>query len=339
MRAGRQEIREPGCSSYHLFEVVEHEQQQLLLQVDLQHLQHRPRATVFDVERLSDGGHYQFGVADGSQIHEIDAVDERVTVFGSHLQSQASFSSARFYQRWSFSCFRDDSFVGQVYNQVWYAALVLLMIAQVYRYRTASSPLQRQQGKWLLFSGCVGVLIAVGLRVPQYLFPSLGQAGSFYVLVLATAYLVLAFIFPFCLGIAILRCRLWDIDIIIQRTLLYGMLTACVVALYVLVVVGLGALLQARGNLGISLLATGLIAVLIQPLHTSLQRAVNHLLYGERDELYQVISHLGQRLEAALAPEAVLPTIVETVTGALKLPYAAISLKQGGEDEITASAG
>jgi hypothetical protein len=95
-----------------------------------------------------------------------------------------------------------------------------------------------------------------------------------------------------------------------------------------LVVVGPGALLQARGNLGLSLLATGLIAVLIQPLHSRLQRAVNHLLYGERDEHYKVISRLGQRLEATLAPEAVLPTIVETVTGALKLPYAAISLKQ-----------
>jgi signal transduction histidine kinase len=132
---------------------------------------------------------------------------------------------------------------------------------------------------------------------------------------------------------------LWEIDVIIHRTLVYGMLTACVVALYVLVVVGLGALLQTQGNLGLSLLATGLIAVLIQPLHTRLQRAVNHLLYGERDEPYTVISHLGQRLEATLAPEAVLPTIVETVTQALKLPYAAISLKQDGEDVIAAFSG
>jgi signal transduction histidine kinase len=225
------------------------------------------------------------------------------------------------------------------YSLVWLAALVLLVIAQIYRYRTASSPLQRQQTKWVLFGACLAVIIAIGLFVPPLLFPALGQAGSFYLLVSLPAYIILSFTLPICLGLAILRYRLWDIDIIIRRTLFYGMLTACVVGLYVLVVVVLGALLQTRGNLGLSLLATGLIAVLIQPLHSRLQRAVNHLLYGERDEPYKVISRLGQRLEATLAPEAVLPTIVETVTGALKLPYAAISLKQDGEDVIAASSG
>jgi signal transduction histidine kinase len=77
------------------------------------------------------------------------------------------------------------------------------------------------------------------------------------------------------------------------------------------------------------LLATGLVAVLFQPLRARLQRVVNRLVYGERDEPYAVLSRLLSRLEATLAPEAVLPTIVETVAQALKLPYAAITLKQG----------
>jgi signal transduction histidine kinase len=97
--------------------------------------------------------------------------------------------------------------------------------------------------------------------------------------------------------------------------------------------------LQAQGNVFLSLLATGIIAVLFQPLHERLQREVNHLMYGERDEPYKVISRLGQRLEVTLAPEAVLPTIVATVAQALKLPYAAISLKQEGEDVLAASSG
>jgi signal transduction histidine kinase len=258
------------------------------------------------------------------------------------------FPGGRFVTRWApwlLLCWVVAGFVyfmfmySPFYFLVWLAALGLIFIAQVYHYRTAASPLQRQQTKWLFFGGSVAVIIIVGLTVPQLIFPALGQAGSFYQLVLEPAYLVILFIVPLCIGLAILRYRLWDIDIIIHRTLLYGMLTACVVALYVLVVVGLGTLLQTKGNLGLSLLATGLIAVLIQPLHTRLQRAVNRLLYGERDDPYKVISHLGQRLEATLAPEAVLPTIVETVTQALKLPYAAISLKQDGEDVITASSG
>src|SRR5437588_1831603 len=125
------------------------------------------------------------------------------------------------------------------YTLVWLAALGLLFIAQVYRSRTAASPLQRQQIKWLLFGGSVAVIIAVGLTVPQLIFPSLGQAGSFYQLVLEPAYIILSFIVPLCIGIAILRYRLWDIDIIIRRTLVYGALTVILTGVYVGLVIGL----------------------------------------------------------------------------------------------------
>jgi len=87
------------------------------------------------------------------------------------------------------------------------------------------------------------------------------------------------------------------------------------------------------------LFATGLISVLFQPLRTRLQRVINRLIYGERDEPYAVLSRLSRRLEATLAPEAVLPTIVETVAQALKLPYAAIVLQQGEALTIAASYG
>jgi hypothetical protein len=119
-----------------------------------------------------------------------------------------------------------------VYSFVLYAELVLLLIAGVYRYRTASSPLQRQQDKWLPFGGCVAVLIVVGLPVLPFIFPALGQAGSFYQLVLGPANVVLEFTFPFCIGIAILRFRLWDIDLIIHRTLVYSILTVVLAVIY-----------------------------------------------------------------------------------------------------------
>jgi len=136
-------------------------------------------------------------------------------------------------------------------------------------------------------------------------------------------------IVPVCTYIAILRYDLYDIDLLINRTLVYGALSACVVGVYVLAVGGLGALFQARGNLAISLLATGLVAVLFQPLRSTLQRGVNRLMYGERDDPYAVLSRLGRRLEATIVPERVLPTVVETIAQALKLPYAAILLKEG----------
>ena len=137
-----------------------------------------------------------------------------------------------------------------------------------------------------------------------------------------------------------LRRHLSDVRLLINRTLVYGTLTAIVVGIYVAVVGYLGLLFEEEtGNLVISLFATGLIALLFQPLRTYLQRGVNRLMYGERDDPYAVLSRLGQRLEAALAPEAVLPTIVETVAQALKLPYVAIALKQDEEMVVTAAYG
>jgi signal transduction histidine kinase len=76
-------------------------------------------------------------------------------------------------------------------------------------------------------------------------------------------------------------------------------------------------------------LTIGVIALLFRPLRERLQRAINRLFYGERDDPYAVISHLGQRIEAVVVPQDVLPGIVETVAQALKLPYVAIALKDG----------
>jgi hypothetical protein len=72
-----------------------------------------------------------------------------------------------------------------------------------------------------------------------------------------------------------------------------------------------------------------MVAVLLQPLRAWLQRGVNRLYYGQRDEPYTVITRLSQRLEGTLAPEDVLSTIVNTVAQALKVPYAAILALRG----------
>ncbi|HEX6552843.1 MAG TPA: GAF domain-containing sensor histidine kinase [Ktedonobacteraceae bacterium] len=200
--------------------------------------------------------------------------------------------------------------------------LFSLVIAQVYRYRRASTPTQRQQTKWVVYSLVVSITSVVGLLA---IFQP--QPGSLLSALDIIANLLLTLI-PISFAVAILRYRLWDIDLLIKRTLVYGTLTACIVGVYILVVGYLGALFRMGNNLLIELLATGLVAVLFQPLRERLQRAANRLLYGQRDEPSQVVSRLGQRLEATLAPDAVLPTIVETVAQALKLPYAAILLKR-----------
>jgi signal transduction histidine kinase len=144
---------------------------------------------------------------------------------------------------------------------------------------------------------------------------------------------------PIAAGIAILRRGLFDIDLVINRTLVYGLLTVIVAAAYVLVVTGAGALLDVEGGLLLPRLATGIVAVAFQPLRERIQLGVNRLLYGDRDDPYAVLSRLGQRLENTLAPEEILPAIVRTMTEALRLPYAAIILHGASAPQPAAAAG
>ena len=211
-------------------------------------------------------------------------------------------------------------------------AMAISLFVRLHRARGT----ERQQLKWFAYA----VTIALSGAIPEYvIFPMVGVSVSWVAWANFTLILLGLVGIPIAMGIAILKYRLYDIDTIVNRTLVYGTLSASVVGIYMLGVGGLGALLQAGSNFTISLLATGLVAVLFQPLRSRLQRGVNHLMYGERDEPYRVLSRLGQRLEDTLAPNAVLPAIVVTIRDALKLPYAAIELKRGDESEIAASAG
>lgn len=224
---------------------------------------------------------------------------------------------------------------------LWIASAGGLFFAQVYRYRQTVDPVRRQQIKWVISGLCLSLLLVVAQYVPPLMVPSLRQ-GDTYVLYSVASELpaiISTLVVPCCVAMAILRYRLWDIDRLINRTLVYGALTASVVAFYILLVDGLGSLLQARGSALVALVATGLIAVFVQPLRAYLQRGVNHLLYGERHEPYRVLTHLGQRLEGTLSPDAVLPTIVETVAHALKLPYVALAVQQDGTPALVAVSG
>ncbi len=196
----------------------------------------------------------------------------------------------------------------------------------VVRFRR-SRGIERAQLKWLAYAGVLGLLSNIALDAWG---ASRLQEIAAYDVMLAAIIVMLCAIAA-AVGVAILRYRLYDIDVVINRSLVYGALTGFIVGLYVLVVGASGELLHQSGSLVLSLLATGLIAVLFQPLREWLQRMVNRLLYGERDDPYAVLSRLGQRLESVLAPEAVLPALVETIGQALKLPYVAVSLQAPGQ--------
>ncbi|MFN8482261.1 MAG: GAF domain-containing sensor histidine kinase [Anaerolineae bacterium] len=198
-----------------------------------------------------------------------------------------------------------------------------------------STGIEREQMKWLVYA--VGVLVTgfvlttiAGLSWPADPFVNDISIALSNLTILGLAVAA---------AIAILRHGLYDINLIINRTLVYGALTAGVVALYGVAVGALGALFQARNNFWLSLLATGLVAIFFQPLRDRLQRSVNRLMYGDRDDPYKILLRLGERVQATLAPEAVLSVVVETIAQALKLPYVAINLCQGDGLRLAAEYG
>ncbi|MCC7451761.1 MAG: sensor histidine kinase [Anaerolineae bacterium] len=199
------------------------------------------------------------------------------------------------------------------------------------RFRRATG-VARAQVKWLAYAG--GIVIVGNLvgSIPWLIWPDKPFSLEFSIVMTFVTLLGIVI----ATGIAILHYRLWDIDVVINRTLVYGSLSAVIIAIYILIVGLLGAFLEAGGSLPVSLVGTGIVAILFQPLRTRLQQRVNRLMYGERDDPYAILSRLSERLEGVVAVQSVLPTIVETVADALKLPYAAIALKDGERFTIAA---
>lgn len=218
------------------------------------------------------------------------------------------------------------------------SAFATLMVAGVsslvYRYRHLSTPVERQQIKWVLLG------VALQLTWIGWLLFWLSRFGPIQALILLHLGILVPIALPVTIAFSVLRYRLWDIDLLINRALVFAGLTLVVTLFYGLLVGLFSYLMQSGRGVFLSIAATGLIAILFHPARQRLQRAVNRLMYGDRDDPVTVLTRLGERLETVAAPGASLPALVETIAGALKLPYVAVELPAGGgEKEIAAATG
>ena len=204
--------------------------------------------------------------------------------------------------------------------------LVGSLAAFIVRYRNSGGE-ERQQLRW------VGV--SLGLAVPLAVIGAL----LWGVVPGAEALPVLAFLLPPAgIAVAVLKYRLYEIDLVVNRALVYGTLTVGVVAGYVAVVGLVGTTLSSRGDLLVSLVVTGIVAVCFQPVRESMQRFVNRLMYGDRDDPYAAIAGLGRTLASSLRPDAVFPTVVETIGRTLALQYVGLAIAADAPREARVAA-
>jgi signal transduction histidine kinase len=224
---------------------------------------------------------------------------------------------------------RPDVLPGALNAAAFLVAAVAGVAGLTYRYRHVANRVQREQVKWVVYGLSATLLGMIALTLLTAALPPLGPPSALNAIIIQPLLILVSLPIPVSLGVAILRYRLWDIDIVINRTLVYGGLSVSITGIYVLIVAGLATLLQGRGYLIISPVAAALVAVLFAPLRDRLQRWANRLMYGYRDDPYQVLTRLGQTLQATVAPDAVLATIARAVQDALRLPFATVVLEGG----------
>jgi hypothetical protein len=172
------------------------------------------------------------------------------------------------------------------------------VISQVYRYRRVSSTVQRQQTKWVVV-GLSGMTLGFVLNA-SFLSLASQQAGlPRLVINLVHSPLVYTclLLLPICLAFSILRYRLWDIDLIIRRTLIYSSLTALLVVAYLALVVLLQAVWSAltgqRQSDLVTVLSTLAIATLVIPLRRRVQAFIDRSFYRRKYDAAQILATFG----------------------------------------------
>lgn len=261
------------------------------------------------------------------------------------------FPSGRFVPRWTRWC----AALSVVYwlVEVFFPALsagplggliivffVIAAIAQIYRYRRVSTLIEREQTKWIVFGLVLAVVIIVVPSLLQLLVqPSVANSlysGPVIVGVLISAtWPVALLLIPIFIAVAILRTHLWDIDVIINRALVYGTLTALLAAVYFGIVIGAQAAAQALTGQGkpqpvIIVTSTLLIAALFNPLRRRIQATIDHRFYRHKYDAARTLAAFGvslrHQVELTELNEHLLAVVEETMQPAhvsLWLPAAA----------------
>jgi hypothetical protein len=180
---------------------------------------------------------------------------------------------------------------------LFFALLASSVAAQIYRYRRVSTPQERQQTKWVVFGCTVGILGLIGSVIFSVLVPFENGSRTFFLFYPALLLSVLCI--PLSIGIALVRSRLWDIDLIINRTLVYGTLTAILALLYVGLIFALQSLLRGiinQHNDVAIVVSTLVIAALFQPLRHRLQRVIDRRFYRSKYDAAKIVEAFSATL-------------------------------------------
>ncbi len=218
-----------------------------------------------------------------------------------------------------------------IHELVWLGALLVVVGVQLYRYRHVSSPRERQQTKWVVFGEAIAILVVLGTALLLRVFPLLGQSGYGYLLLNVVGYMFALLLGTLSFAIAILRSRLYDIDLLINRTLVYGTLTGILALVYVGLVITLQFLL--RGLIGqtndVAIVGSTLvIAALFQPLRRRIQRLIDRRFYRSKYDAAKTVEAFSATLRSELDLNQLSEHLVKVVQETMQPAHVSLWLRQ-----------
>jgi hypothetical protein len=197
----------------------------------------------------------------------------------------------------------------------WFGSYTVLTLAQLYRYFRVSNAVERQQTKWVAL-GFFLILIASLVWVSLGDNLSTWHYGSLYALQ-EFGFPIVSLLIPLSIGLAMLRSRLWDIDIIINKALDYGLLTALLAAVYAGLIIGLqfllGGIIKQNNDVAI-VVSTLAIAALFRPFRRRLQQIIDRRFYRRKYDA----AHTLEAFSATLRNEVDLATLSEHLVGVVE---------------------
>jgi signal transduction histidine kinase len=199
------------------------------------------------------------------------------------------------------------------------AIALAAVVRVVLRYRRTTGE-ERLQYRWVTWA--VGLYVVVGIFFYSAL-EALGDGGIVATLLLANI--------PVAIAVAIAKRRLYDIDIVISRTFVYGSLAAFIAVVYVGVVVGLGSMIGSTDepNAVLSVGATALVAAAFQPLRSRLERVANRIVFGRRATPYEVLSEFSHRV--AVTSDDLLGDAARSLAEGTRAARVVVSVRVAGE--------
>lgn len=217
----------------------------------------------------------------------------------------------------------------------WIGFHLSALFVMISNYRLSRNKQEKQQIKWLIYGLFVTLIAITSIAIVENInTPELPVIISNILINFLLA--IAALFLPVSILIAVLYYYLWNIDLIIRKTFVYSTLITISVSFYMIIVGTLNTLLQTQSNYFVSLFAAGLLAVTFQPLQQKTDQSIQKVIYGTREEPYQVFTQLGRQYEydAAENKDSFISSILETILDSWKLPYAAIKFKNEEGTEV-----